>query len=359
MDKELLLQQITELSNEFGTSDYVLGGGGNTSVKSEDKLWIKPSGTCLAKMDVDAFITINRKKLSGLYDIKPPDEPFQREALVKDVMRQAVINENNGRASVEAPLHDSFNARFVVHTHPALINGMTCSKDAAQACKQLFPEALWLDYFDPGYKLCMEARRQIKNYLQKNGKEPEVIFLKNHGVFVAADTPERIQQIYNFIFSRLLDEYKKNGIKLELPEDPLPDETQLKKAKEQIHNTWGQEQDCFIEACGKFNYADRPVSPDHIVYSKPYPFIGEPTRIAIGDFKEKHGYLPQVIVFADTVFGVAASQKQATLALELARDGALIKQLAAAWGGIEYMTDRACAFIENWEAELYRSKQLE
>jgi len=37
------LEQIVELSHRFGTTDYVRGGGGNTSVKNETVLWGKSS----------------------------------------------------------------------------------------------------------------------------------------------------------------------------------------------------------------------------------------------------------------------------------------------------------------------------
>jgi hypothetical protein len=59
------------------------------------------------------------------------------------------------------------------------------------------------------------------------------------------------------------------------------------------------------------------------------------------------------------VFGVCESQQAAILALELAQDGSLVEKLAQAFGGIDYMTDRALEFIENWEVESYRKKQLE
>ena len=46
-----------------------------------------------------------------------------------------------------------------------------------------------------------------------------------------------------------------------------------------------------------------------------------------------------------------------SLALTLALDGALVKRLARAFGGLQYLSDRAREFIENWEVESYRSKQ--
>ena len=63
-------------------------------------------------------------------------------------------------------------------------------------------------------------------------------------------------------------------------------------------------------------------------------------------------------VTASGVFGVGNSQKNADLALELAQDGALIVKLAQAFGGIEYLDKAAGDFIENWEVESYRRKQV-
>ena len=45
-----LLDTITQLSHEFGSDEYVKAGGGNTSCKTDDTLWVKPSGTTLAAL---------------------------------------------------------------------------------------------------------------------------------------------------------------------------------------------------------------------------------------------------------------------------------------------------------------------
>ena len=72
------LKTIVELSHEFGTPEYVKGGGGNTSYKNEDTLWVKPSGTTLAGLQEDTFVTLNRTKVNELYDVKTPEEPHAR-----------------------------------------------------------------------------------------------------------------------------------------------------------------------------------------------------------------------------------------------------------------------------------------
>ncbi len=57
------------------------------------------------------------------------------------------------------------------------------------------------------------------------------------------------------------------------------------------------------------------------------------------------------------MFGVGASATAARLALELAQDGALVQQLAQAFGGLHNLDKRASDFIENWEVEAYRRQQ--
>ena len=351
------LQQITELSHRFGTSDYLHGGGGNTSVKNDITIWIKPSGVALSSLKADSFLAMDRKILSEIYEIESGAHGAEREVLVKDKMAAAVLSKTTARASVETPLHNSLEARFVVHTHPALVNGMTCSKHGSSACEKLFTDALWLGYLDPGYELCMEVRRQVQKYKADRGIEPEVIFIQNHGVFVAADEPERICSIYENIMGRLRDHYAAKKVEIELYIKSGPSKDQLKNANNKIYQAMQDDKLC-IASSGEFEMANGPVSPDHIVYAKSYALDEEPTPQTVQAFKEKHGYYPRVMVFDNAVFGIGETEKQAALVLAFAQDGALVKQLAEAFGEIEYMTDNQREFIENWEAESYRSNMI-
>jgi rhamnose utilization protein RhaD (predicted bifunctional aldolase and dehydrogenase) len=352
-----LLDRITELSHEFGVAAYVRGGGGNTSVKTESTLWVKPSGTTLATIKSSDFVAIDRSRLARLYAITPPSGTSAREAIVKEIMEQAVLPTTPGRASVEAPLHDSLMARYVVHTHPAVVNGMTCGKNGRSACQSLFGQALWLDYIDPGYTLCMEVRRQIQQYKASKGHEPSLIFLKNHGVFVAGDTPEAIRTLYAEVINTLERHYKKTGVSCEIKGGPLPDAGTVEAAKETIRLAFSEPNLC-VSVGVAVKLPTGPVTPDHIVYAKSYYMTEKPTPEAVAQFKEKHHYSPHIITFDNMVFGVGSTPKKADLALELAIDAALVRQMAEAFGGLDYMTDRAREFIENWEVESYRSNQV-
>ena len=61
-----ILETITALSHEFGTTDYVRGGGGKTSCKDKHTLWVKPSGTTLGGLAPETFVALNREKLAEL-----------------------------------------------------------------------------------------------------------------------------------------------------------------------------------------------------------------------------------------------------------------------------------------------------
>ena len=352
-----LLHAIVELSHEFGTPDYVKGGGGNTSVKTADTLWVKPSGTTLAGMTETTFVAMSRSAMQKLYALEVPGDAHAREALVKDVMAAAVLPGHTGRPSVEAPLHELLGGVFVVHTHPALVNGMTCAKDGAAACARLFPDALWIPYIDPGFTLCMDVRKRVAEFAAKRGQAPSLIFLENHGVFVSGNTPGEIRATYKRVMDTLRAEYAKAGVSTVLALAAPAAAPAIEQDSRAIGVMWGGEGAARV-CSGRFPVAEGPISPDHIVYAKSYAFDGELSPAAVQAFRTRHGYWPKVVTAPSGVFGVAPAAKQAGLALELAQDGALVRQLAAAFGGIQFMTDRARTFIENWEVESYRQKQV-
>lgn len=353
-----LLETITRLSHEFGSADFVKGGGGNTSAKTAETLYVKPSGVTLAGLTPAGFVAMDRAKLGLLFTAEPPREPSARETLVKEMMAASVLPGFTGRPSVEAPLHDTFRATYVVHTHPATVNGLTCAVNGEAACRELFPGALWMDYIDPGYTLCMAVRAAIQDYEKKNGAEPRLVFLKNHGVFIAGDTAEEIRERYRAVMDTLAGVYAKAGISPALAVPPPPSDDETKIIIEKLRQAGGAET-AGVAVSGPFRVAADAISPDHIVYAKSFPWTGEISAAAFQEYKARRGYAPRVYTCASAVFGLGPTQKTADLALEFAQDGALVEQMANAFGGIRYLDEKARLFIENWEVESYRQKVME
>lgn len=351
------LDIITSLSHEFGTADYVKGGGGNTSYKNSDTLWVKPSGTSLLGLRPDTFVAMDRAKLNRLYKLAIPEDKTAREALVKTVMEEAVKPGQTARPSVEAPLHDAIKGAYVIHVHPALVTGLVCSRQAHEVTMRLFPDALWVPYVDPGFTLCREANRHIEAYRARCRREPDLLMLENHGVFVAGDTADQVRAIFNRVMTALRACYVKAGVPMDLSMRPLGAVPAIEASIQTVKAALGTHA-AEVVYSAPFAAAEGPISPDHIVYGKSYAFRGPLSKAALEAFTARHGYPPRIIVTPEAVLGAGASRRQAQLALDFAQDGALVVQLAAAFGGLRYLPDSAREFIENWEVESYRARQM-
>ena len=78
------LENIAALSQKYGSDpSYVFLGGGNTSVKNETELYIKPSGVALATIKPEQFLCINREALNRLFTMEMPENVTAREAVAK------------------------------------------------------------------------------------------------------------------------------------------------------------------------------------------------------------------------------------------------------------------------------------
>ena len=150
------LQALAAMSNRYGAdSRYVLAGGGNTSFKSQDRLWVKGSGTALATIRPEDFVVLERPLLDAMWEKEYPAEEAAREAAVLADMMYARVRGENRRPSVETLLHNLFPQQYILHVHPTIVNGLTCSNEGEKAMKRLFPEAVWVDACKPGYILSL------------------------------------------------------------------------------------------------------------------------------------------------------------------------------------------------------------
>ncbi|OGV55256.1 MAG: hypothetical protein A2017_09520 [Lentisphaerae bacterium GWF2_44_16] len=353
------LKTITSLSHFFGKdSRYVLAGGGNTSYKDKKNLYIKPSGISLAEIKETDFVKMNRDKIRKIFDFKFECNSEEREAVVKKIMSDAVSHDSTGRPSVEAPLHEIISSTYVVHLHPAMVNGMTCSQNGKSKCAELFPDALWIDYTDPGFMLAMKVHSEIAAYKKLNSREPHIIILQNHGIFVGGNNEGAIKEIYSDIMTELDEYYKRKNVSTTLPEDTPCPET-VTKTSPKLRAWLGDGASyCAVNSMGPLKLAEGPLSPDHIVYAKSFALISDNiTKDEVSGFAQKNGYKPLVAsVPGKAVFCTGKTLKDALTTAELAKDAALVQQLTEAFGGPLYLSEENRKFIENWEVESYRKK---
>ncbi|MCC8164820.1 MAG: class II aldolase/adducin family protein [Planctomycetes bacterium] len=353
MTTEHLLATITALSHAYGTPDFVKGGGGNTSAKDDSTLYVKPSGITLAEMKPEDFLPLDRARVAALQTTQFPDEVRAREAAVVEFMAGTVLPGHDGRPSVEAPLHNSFSARYVVHTHPTVVSGLVCSRNGKAVARVLFTAALWLDPIEPGYLLSLRVGELLAEARANGGHEPPVVFLANHGVFVANDTLDGIRNHYTNVMTKVTDAIYDAGLEGEPERGPDPTPAEAAAAAAVFREALGGEAEAFT-ASGRFTLPGGPLSPDHIVYSRSRFYEGPLEVDAIRRFRDDSGIIPRVARVGDMILGLGRTRKAAALALEFAWDGALVERYAGAFGGVSYLEPRLADFIENWEVEKFR-----
>ncbi|MDR2471854.1 MAG: class II aldolase/adducin family protein [Treponema sp.] len=360
------LETLTALSRFYGAdSGYVIAGGGNTSFKDRDTIWIKGSGVSLGEITPDGFVAMDRAKLAALWDLAGKGTPEEREAAVLSGMMAARRpGEEHKRPSVETLLHDLLPFSYVVHTHPALVNGLTCSQDGEAAARELFgDEVLWIPLSDPGFVLALA----VKEAAARQGGAPDCVFLQNHGIFVADRSPGGIKARYNMIGDRIEKKIKRRPNCGEA--ETGADNSAVKAAASALRRCAGENSAAIfarnseiarlVESRAAFGPVSSAFTPDHIVYAGSDPLFiekGADTAAAWKAHTEKTGRPPKIAALQGLgVFGLGPTEKAAALALELFHDSVKVAVYAESFGGGRFMTAEKIAFINNWEAEQYRA----
>ncbi len=127
MDK--VIRDLIDISRFYGRQkDYTLAGGGNTSWKNEEHIWVKASGAALATIDEEGFAVLDREKVR-ITGTKVYSSDLQvRETEVKaDLIAANIYPEKQKRPSVETSFHELIEYAYVVHMHPTITNSLTCS----------------------------------------------------------------------------------------------------------------------------------------------------------------------------------------------------------------------------------------
>lgn len=382
------IEDLIAISRKFGQdSRFVIAGGGNTSYKDENRLWVKASGHALATITEDGFAVLDRALLNEMGEKAYNADTAIREEQVKNDLSVACITKDR-RPSVETSLHNCMGFAFVVHLHPTLVNGLMCSVNAEAACKEIFPDALYIEYTDPGYTLFKKVYDRIKAYKAEKGKEPQVIFLQNHGIFVGGDTTAEIEGIYSEVLGKL--EAKVAALPegdtavSETVTDVVPAIRQMLSRSGRGFKTLKVTQnalvDFFIDGCsvtstgsvtdcpGKsgFDKIAKPFTPDIIVYCKSsYIFIEaesdeeilKQAEEEIEAFVSGKGYTPKVLLIKGIgLIAVGDSSRNAQIITDVFTDAMKVAFYAQSFGGEHPMEQAWIDFIDNWEVENYRRK---
>jgi NAD(P)-dependent dehydrogenase (short-subunit alcohol dehydrogenase family)/rhamnose utilization protein RhaD (predicted bifunctional aldolase and dehydrogenase) len=371
------ISELISISKFYGNNkEYVIAGGGNTSFKDENTIWIKASGHPLAELDEDGFVALSREKLQVISRKIYSDDPVIREEQVKNDLLDSIIETGTDkRPSVETSLHEMIRYKFVVHLHPSIINGALCSRNAKSLTLKLFGEkALFVPYTDPGYTLFKKLESEIRIYRDKHSHDPQIILLENHGPIVGADSTEEVKRLYEQIISGIETQVSRLSdinpllynpvlfkvlpvVRILLSEDGV-------KVIRCRHNTLIAK---YYQNQQEFHKISLPLTPDMIVYCKTrYLFIEQSStaekildsiKQQLPRFQTEYGYLPKVIIIKNAgIIAVEDSASSAEAVLDIYEDLIKISHYSSLCGGTKFLTPDQVAFIDKWEVENYRRK---
>ena len=383
-----LIHDLIALSRRFGEDpEFTRGGGGNSSVKVDGVLYIKPSGTSLAALTPESVIALDIGPLMEFLN-GPVERPVARGT--DEVMRVALgarIGSPDGRRpSVECLFHGLLPERFVLHTHPTTVNAVACAQSGAEIAEKLFGSTvLWIPYTDPGLPLARVIRDARRRYTDSTRTAaPRAMFLQNHGLIVTGDSMAEIEATS----ARLIATIKAHLA--DLPAISWGDVERLGagEARAALHavapalrallatgnrlkvvsfddspvavsmtcSELGRE----LAQCG-------PLTPDQIVYAGSFPVVvkavegATPEQLidaltsAIAERAATEAGVPPVVIVPGLgLFAVGDSCAQADTVRQVFLDAAGVTIEAHRLGGVRPLADAERQFIELWEAEAYR-----
>jgi rhamnose utilization protein RhaD (predicted bifunctional aldolase and dehydrogenase) len=365
------LAALISLSRRYGSDpEWVLAGGGNTSYKEAGRLFVKASGTSLGSIDDAGFCRIDRTKLDAMWRASYPEAPEAREAAaLADLMAARCLGETK-RPSVETLMHGLFPQAYVVHTHPAAVNGITCGRDGKAVFARLFAdEGIWVPFVDPGYTLAKAVRAALEDYSARKGRAsstPAIMLMQNHGLLVAGESPEEVDAVSARVMAKARGEMKRFPDLSARPADALI----LAEAAVTLASLVGPgvcirfraDAETLFRASSREAFApfSSAFTPDHIVYAGHEFLLAQGGSDGIAgawaDFVARNGVPPRIVLVPGLgAFSCATSPAAADAAILLYADACKVAAYAESFGGALHMTAEKIDFIRNWEVEKYRS----
>jgi rhamnose utilization protein RhaD (predicted bifunctional aldolase and dehydrogenase) len=330
------LKNLSNLSKYVGQRiDLVQAGGGNSSVKHNDSLFIKSSGISMVNITTSSgYSIINNKKLT--HDIS--------NNAVQDVMKYTNTI-NSKRPSIETYMH-AILKKYTLHLHPIQVNKLLIRTDARTMMNDLFPKALVIDYFTPGIKVCDEIKRTYNN--------ENIIFLLNHGLIITANEYNDIYKYLDYVIEKIDSYTEENQIQVDLTRYKY-----VSDISRFIYNQFNisiisyfcenQTINHFLKTNENI-FKEQHSVPDELIYCGiKIAFINDLQYIIT--FYTTYQELPKIIVINNYIYIISNSISKCREIEEVLLSKILISENNQ--NKTFLSTDEIC-FLNNWDAEKYR-----
>ena len=341
------IKNLIKLSKYAGMrEDIIQAGGGNTSVKIDNKtMFIKSSGYQLSEMEENAgYSKVNYKKIVDYFknhlEIKRSDE--------KELLEETLIE--GKRPSIETFLH-SITEKYTLHTHPVVINVFTSRTNGMEELKSMFPDSLIIGYQTPGIFL---AKEFFDKFLElENPRKSNIVFLKNHGLIVSDKNVDEVIELHEDVLKKLEDRlkinmqiYRNSTYLFKKLEDFIENNIVYLCDNNRIKN--------FIEnnSIDKINYY---FSPDSLIYCNKKILVLDKNNDILEVTKRhvlEYGNF-NVIFFENEFYIIAPNIKKAKEIESVLSFNLQVLELNKN-DEMDFLTEEEQNFLLNWDSEKYR-----
>jgi len=308
--------------------DLTQAGGGNTSVKYDEFMFIKASGFHLTNINKnDGYVSINNKLLRR--DVQ--------DKKTKSITEYNILGKLRG--SIETYMH-SILKKYTIHLHPIQVNRILISKKCDDFVKCFFHNSLLIEYDTPGVNIC--------NKIMDSYNNEEIIFLKNHGIIITTDvydnmisTLEYVLEIFEREQHLKLDSYKfVNQISTHINKTHYDNITYLCQDKV-INDYFIQKKELFIEEI---------TFPDALIFCGiKILFIDQ--LDGIDTYFEIYKEYPKVVIINGLIYIINISIQKCKDTEDVLKGNLMVLD-----NNMEktYLTNEEICYLNNWDAEKYR-----
>jgi len=363
-------------SNLLGIDqDLVLHGGGNTSLKTEDTLYVKGSGWDLSTIKKEGFSPVDLdvlQKMAILDSLSDSDMVAKQRAALRDTSAP--------NPSIEAILHAIIPYKFVDHTHADAVVTISNSINGEEIIKELYKDYLIVPYIMPGFILAKKVYEMTKGNF--DWERCKGIILHHHGIFTFDDDGKKS---YDKMIDSvaIAEEYLNQNAPLDvktytpknyditklqkLIEEKKEHPVVLKPIQTPLALTYASGEDLFQKVTRGV------LTPEHIIRTKREPLVIEDENFeaALQNFEDRYrSYFeryakdevmlsptPNYIVLKD--FGLIAigkNEKEASIIADIITHTAKAVLQADKLGGYRSINEEESFKMEYWELEQAKLK---
>jgi rhamnose utilization protein RhaD (predicted bifunctional aldolase and dehydrogenase)/NAD(P)-dependent dehydrogenase (short-subunit alcohol dehydrogenase family) len=386
-----------------GEPRLVQHGGGNTSVKTRmddstgqpvDVLCVKGSGWDMAAIEPGGLPAVRLAPLLKLAARKVLSD----EDMVA-IQRSNLLDSAAPNPSVETLLHAFIPHKFVNHTHANAVLALSDRPDGAALCRAIYgSRAVNVPYVMPGFALALAAKKVFEA-----NPDCEGLILQKHGIFAFGDTAQdaydRMIELVSLAERRLRKERHKRQVAIKLPKaiaaagDIAPllrglaaipfDRNNGRWTRFVVEHRAGKTVLDYVNGEDLRRYSQQgPVTPDHVIRTKPWPLILPPpdasrpgvfaaaARRAMEKYRERYrryfarhnaGAKPKkrpldpaprvILVPGVGLFGLGTTSTDARIAADVAETAISVISDAERGGRFRSISERDQFEIEYWSLE--------